>query len=182
MKKLLLMAIIALSVITVNAQQRYEGQWTVHVGGGYMNPKGISTYLGVEKYLGRSCSSVRVGVEYSNCTQTPTVSQYDIKVNMARLSGTYFYSLEKLVKSPFYINLGAGLHLGMEKTNKLALPIGLIQEDVFNVTYGIHGTVQFEYIMNQNLSIFIEPKLNYTWKTGFDKITFNPIVGLKIYM
>ena len=180
MKKLFIYLLFVFIAFSLKAQQGYDGQWIVNIGSGITDKSGFNIDLGIEKYIGNSFSSVRFGLTYLRTKQNSSLDKFD--VNTVLFSGTYFYSLESVVKDPFYVNLGASLFIGFENMEKKELPTGVIQKEISEMVYGISLNPQFETILYKNVSVLFEPRINYFIKTEFDNILFTPILGIKIYM
>lgn len=162
------------------AQLRYKGQWVTHLSGGCTTSKGFNFFGGIEKYFGNSQSSLLIGVDYSRNKHFIKIMDFDVSITT--LSATYFYSLERLVNPPFFINLGFGGLLGFENLEKKEVPEGVIQKNGTKLIYGFVFRPQFEYLVSKSVSLYLETRVNYFAKTEFDKFTFVPSIGFKIYL
>lgn len=181
MKKLLYLgtALFCMYLSPSVSAQRYYGQWTISGNAGYGN-NGIIVGCTGEKYLSRTLSGIKFG--FSLNRKNYRESEFRLPVNKIHFNTSYFYSFEKYMNEYFFLNLGAGLFLGLETIGKVNLPYGvLLNRSKF--TYGFILSPQFEFLFRRgsNISGFIEPLLSYDFQSRYDKFIYSGSIGVKYY-
>lgn len=171
--------LLSISVST-SAQLRYTGQWALHTSGSPTLNSGFNINMGVEKYFRNSIGSATVNIDYIRYSSFIKITDFNLSI--LSLSGSYFYSFERLIRPPFFINLGAGILLGTEIFEKKKLPKGVIQHSGSRFIYGFLFEPQFEYLISKKISIYIKPEIRYYLRTRFDNLFFSPGIGLKVYL
>lgn len=181
MKKYVLVLIVSMCIIfNVKAQQRFKGQWDIQASSGLTTEKGFNVQLGVEKYLGSETGAIKLSAVFARNKAETSIK--DFNINYGLFTGDYFYSLEKFIPQPFYINIGLGGVLGFEEMKKVDVPAGVEQKKISNFLYGFQISPQIEYSLNSMFALYLEPKAIYFFKTDFDNLQFYNNLGIKIYL
>ena len=105
----LLIIFLTCPLFTINAQQRYKDQWIAGVKGGYMPSKGYEANIFLERFIGKSYSSIKLEGIYLNQDIPSHITDVSITGKSYGAGISSNYSLEKLIPSPFYINLSLGV-------------------------------------------------------------------------
>ena len=176
----LLIIFLICPLFTINAQQRYKDQWIAGVKGGYMPSKGYEANIFLERFIGKSYSSIKLEGIYLNQDIPSHITDVSITGKSYGAGISYNYSLEKLIPSPFYINLSLGGVGVYQKPSYDDSFISLDAEDKF--VYGLTTSVQFEVIVYKSLSFFIEPKAYYFLNSDLRKINGSLGAGVKVYL
>lgn len=181
MRKIIVLSIIGLlSLNTLKAQLRYTGQWAVNANGGITLENGFDVYMGAEKYFSNSVGSLAMGVSYTRDKKFIKIT--DFNISSVALSVLYYYSLETIIKPPFFINIGAGILGGVENFEKKKVPDGIIQMSGSKVMYGFTIRPQFECLISKKVSFYLQPEVDYIVKTRFTHFMFKPSLGIKVYL
>ena len=162
------------------AQQRYSDQWVTGMSGAYMPSSGYNASVFLEKYIRDSFSSIKLEALYMN--QQIAADAVDFRIDCGTYGGavSYNYSLEKLIPSPFYVNLSIG---GIGAYQKVDYDDTMMEVNAENkFVYGFTTSIQFEVIAYKSLSFFIEPKAYYLMNSDIRKMNGSIGAGLKIYL
>lgn len=180
MRKILTVILFFLIANSAFSQLKYPGQWTLNITSGASLPLGFNAHIGTERYFARSAGSLSLGIDYLQTKQFITIQNF----NISTVTGSflYSYSFENIIRSPFLINLGAGMFLGTENFHKATVPEGILQNHGSKLTYGITVKPQFEYLIGRRISLLVEPSLRYYLQARFFDLVFTPSIGLKIYL
>lgn len=167
--------------LSVSGQLRYTGQWSIHTSGSFIVNQGYDLKIGGEKYFPNSIGSISVDLNHIRNKKFIEITTFSI--NTTTLSATYFYSFERLIKPPFFINVGAGFIGGIENFKKKSgIPEGVIQNFGKTFIYGFAFEPQFEFLLNRNISLYVKPEIKYVLQARFNDFIFSPGLGFKIYL
>lgn len=179
-KTLFILLVLVISCHVTKAQLRYYNQWTTGISAGPTFKKGFFLSAGIEKYLNRGAGSIAVNLNYTRNSKFFLIREFHIST--ISFSTSYFYSLETVIRPPFFINIGGGLFAGAETFEKERnLPEGIIQNPGTYFTYGISFKPQAEYLISKKASLYIQPQIDYYIKSRFSNFLFIPTFGLKVY-
>lgn len=179
--KLLLFSLFILMITLSGKAQKYAGQWVMNVAGGPANA-GYSLFLGIEKYIGNSYSSLKCETGYTrNGHDLNSIPELKVKVNTFTLDIAYGYSLEKNLPHAFYINLYGGFVIGLEKFKGHVLQ-GILRTKSGSFISGLSLHPQAEFNLFRHFSLYIEPKGIYYFQSTQDKFQFACNLGFKYYL
>lgn len=164
----------------MKAQQRYDNQFVFGAIGNYIPSSGYGASGFIERYLGKSYSSLKLEGIYMNREITTQVKDCNVGAIFCGAGFSYGYSLEKYIFSPFYINLSVGGVGGYEKLSYDDSFIDIKASD--NFIYGFTGSIQLEVIATKNLSFFIEPKAYYFLNSDLRRMNGSLGAGVKVYL
>lgn len=180
MKKHFLFIVLFFFCIDGFSQLKYSGQWSTTLTTGVSIPQGFSVSTGIERYFANSAGSLLFELDYIHQEEFMTVGFFDISYFHATLS--YVYSFDRLVRSPFFLNVGAGGLIGTEQFPSKDIPHGVIQLHGNETYYGISFKPQFEYLFSSRCSAIVQLEMNYLLQARFNDFIFNPSVGFKFYI
>lgn len=177
------LVIIALLCLhfTSQAQLRYYDQWAPGINAGITSKKGYFASAGIEKYFNRKLGSIALHLNYMRNSQFFLIK--DFNITTITISTSYFHSLERVVKPPFFINVGAGIFAGSESFEKeKKLPEGIVQNADTRFVYGITFKPQAEYLFSKKVSLLFQPQADYYIESKYSSFVFILSLGLKIYL
>lgn len=180
MKQIIIILIIGFTPLIGKGQLKYSGQWAFHGAVGVSMPIGLSGYIGMEKYFKTSTSSVALGFDFLHQNKFIVVDKFPIRT--FGLSGHYFYSLERVIRPPFFINFGIGAFGGIENFSSKNVPYGIVQNPGNQFFYGFSFKPQFEILISKTMSLYLQPEAKYFQNTLFNDFVFAPAIGVKIYL
>lgn len=181
MKKKIFSASLFLIVttFTVLGQYRYSSQYSSHIAVSPTLNKGFDIQIGIEKYLRNAVGSIRVNFDYVRYQKFIQVT--DFHISIPTLTAQYIYSLDRIIRPPFFINIGAGVFLGTEIFEKQTLPYGVVQQSGGTFVWGLQLSPEFEYLISRRFSCYIRPEIRYHFKARFDKTIICSGIGAKLY-
>lgn len=162
------------------SQQRYENQIVIGASGTFMPANGYGSSFFIEKYLGKSFSSLKLEGHYLDQKIPTEINNYKVGSSNYGVAFSYNYSLEKYIPSPFYINLGIGGVGGYQKIDYDDSMMEINAENEF--VYGFVSGIQIEIIVYKSLSFYIEPKVYYFLTSDVRKMNPSLGAGFKIYL
>lgn len=165
---------------SLQAQNKYSGQWLLNASGKYTG-KGYGFSIGGEKYLANSYSSLRGEFTFLRNKNNFDIADLRCHVNAYFFNLTYFYSLEAIDTKPFILSLGIGLFAGTEKLSG-AVPYGIKKRKGNHFLFGFHFTPQAETPLSRNLSAYLEPSIGIKTNTLQNKYFYSISIGLKYYL
>lgn len=180
LKKISVSVIVFFFSLSVTGQFRYTGQWSAHASGSFILTQGFDLNVGIEKYFPNSIGSVALDLNY--ISNKEFIKIMDFPISTTTLSAIYFYSFERLIKPPFFINAGAGMIGGFENFQRKDVPEGVVQNFGTKFIYGFVFEPQFEYLLGRKISLYIKPEVKYFLKARFNALLFCPGLGVKIYL
>lgn len=180
MKKVILLTVMLGALLFTAHAQRFYGQWTMSVQGGYGN-HGYTVGISGEKYLGHTLSAVKAGIFFSQVRKS--FQEWQIPINRYAFNASYFYSLERYMSEKVFVNIGGGIFVGAEEFRKIDLPYGVIQTEgtIFIAGILINPQVEFLFKQGSNLTSFIKPQISYDFFTRLDRFCYNLQIGIKYY-
>ncbi len=181
MKKSLFTITLLIFCFASRAQLRYYDQWAPGINAGITLKKGYFASTGIEKYFNRKSGSIALNINYMRNSKFFLIK--DFNITTVTLSTSYFYSLERVVKPPFFINIGAGIFAGSESFEKEKnLPEGIVQNADTRFVYGVTFKPQIEYLFSKKVSLLLQPQADYYIESKYSDFVFIPNIGLKIYL
>lgn len=181
MKKFLLIIALLSFHFASRAQLRYYDQWVPGINAGITSNKGYFASGGIEKYFNRRLGSIALHLNYMRNSQFFLIKNFNITT--VTISASYFHSLERAVKPPFFINIGAGVFAGSECFEKEKnLPEGIVQNADTRFVYGVTFKPQAEYLFSKKVSLLLQPQADYYIESKYSDLVFIVSLGLKIYL
>lgn len=177
---LLLFSLLVASM--VKAQGHYDGQMSLGINGGIQNNDAVAINLNVQKLFKGNYFGLRADLMYSTTKKDITVIvPQKMTFNTYNIGLAGMYSLERVIKHPFYINLFLGGNYTFEDLNsrKYTNEKGVNFKGANENVYGIYGGAEFEYMFSPNLSFVLTSLNQYQINSDFDKTRAFGLIGLK---
>lgn len=182
MKKFTFLILCLLLSINAICQGHYGGQYSVSINGGIQNNQAIAGNINIQKLFKNNYFGIRADLMFTTNTETLNVIvREDYTLKTYNVGASAFYTFEKFIKHPFYINIYLGGNYTHEilndkiYKNSFGIEFTPINENVF----GIYGGAEFEYMFYKNLSFCITSLNQYQLNSDFDAVRSFGLAGFK---
>ncbi len=181
MKKVFIISAIILACsFKVRAQGRYSGSSSLGLEYGIAS-KGNMANLNWNQYVGRNYLGYRVDISYLQKDKNVRIYdlEYESDFNRLSIGSAIVYSLESVIRHPFYVQMFLGGQYGIEKINGG-------KDTIDNIpyvkpkqnSYGVYGGVELEAEISFSFSIVVSPKYSFT-NSKIQREQFSIGVGLR---
>lgn len=166
----------------VNAQGHYDGQMSLGINAGLQNNAATTINLNLQKLFKGNFFGLRGDLMFSNTKESINViipQQFALNTYNIGIAG--FYTLERLIKYPFYINFFLGGNYTYEQLNNgnYETSQGIAFKGIQENVYGIYGGAEFEYMFTSNLSFVLTSLNQYQINSDLPKLRAFGLLGLK---